>query len=121
LWGLLFVALLGGSAYDAFASGDSLVGALLSGVALLVLLGALRRPPKNGTSLRANVLWTSLGFLAVGGTLLFIGVVDDEPIRALLWIAGPIFMGLGLFGLYMLWRNRHLKEISNTDGAATSD
>ena len=60
--------------------------------------------------MKRNVFWTGLGSLVVGGFLLYVGIVDDAPIRALLWIAGPIFIGLGVFAFYLLWRTRDIEE-----------
>lgn len=116
LTGLLFAALLGGSAYTAFSSGNALVGALFSVVGLVVLAGSLRRPPREGPSLRRNVVWSVLGCLVIGAGLVTLAVLDDRPVRALAGLAGVIFLGLGVWVAFLLWKFRHIKEAaSSTD------
>lgn len=66
---------------------------MLSLLGLLVLGAALRRPPQEGPSLRSNVVWTGIGCLVVGVALIVLAIAVNSPARALLGLAGIIFLG----------------------------
>ena len=122
IWaGLLFTALLGALAYSAFADGRTLVGAVFSVLGLLVIAVSLRRPPKDGPSLRTNVAWSGVGFLVAGVAFTTLAVRDDEPVRAALaGIAGACAIFIAIFAAYLLWKGRHVAEPSDEPDPETA-
>lgn len=108
--GLLFTALLAGSAYSAFREGRAGLGALFSVVALVILGVSLRRPSEHGPSMLMNALLSVIGFLVIGTSLLVFAVVTDSgDARVVAGFLGVGFLGLGLTFAFAVWKGRHIE------------